>query len=478
MDGARDERRPPGSEPLAASGSDRTPGPATGPAADAPSDPAADAATGAAADAPAGDPGGAGPPATERRHGDRRRAYPGPVGRDAAARVVGVARDDAPTHGEPRPRLLRDARVGTIALGVAGGLLLAQLATAVGGRLQGLLATLFISLFLSFAMEPAVQWLARRGMRRGFGTWLVFLAVILALAGMVAAMIPLVAEQVRNLVAAAPALLDDVAELAAEALPGESGEAFSAWLAEQAQALPRQLPEVAGGVGRGVVGLGQTVLGVVFQVLTIALIVFYLVADGPKLRAHLARRLPPREQVRVLGLWELAVTKTGGYVYSRVLTAVVSSLFHLVAFTLLGLEYVLALAVWVGVVSAVIPAVGTYIAGALPIVVALASSPGLAVAVLVAITLYQQVENYLVVPRITATTLELHPAVAFVSVVAGAALGGATGALLALPAVAIVAALLAAAGEEYEVLEHQLLETGPAGAAQLVEDAQADPPPR
>jgi predicted PurR-regulated permease PerM len=417
------------------------------------------------------------PPTGERRHRDRRRSYPGPIARDAAARVVEAARDTSP-RSETRPRLLRDARVGTVALGVAGGLLLAQLASAVGGRLQGLLATLFISLFLSFAMEPAVQWLARRGMRRGFGTWLVFLAVLLGLTGMVAAMIPLVAEQVRNLAAAAPALLDDLADLAAEGLPGESGEAFAAWLTEQAQTLPRQLPQMAGGVGRGVIGLGQTVLGGIFQALTIGLIVFYLVAEGPKLRAHLARRLPPRDQVRVLGLWELAVTKTGGYVYSRVLTAVVSTLFHLVAFTVLGLEYALALAVWVGVVSAVIPAVGTYIAGALPVIVALARSPGMAVAVLVAITLYQQVENYLIVPRITATTLDLHPAVAFVSVVAGAALGGATGALLALPAVAIVAALLAAAGEEYEVLEHQLLETGPAGAAQLIEEAHADPPAR
>ncbi|WP_052665426.1 AI-2E family transporter [Nitriliruptor alkaliphilus] len=421
-------------------------------------------------------PGREGSGRVERRRRERRRAEAATERSDAAARVVRAARGEDDLAPERR-RLLRDARVGTLALGVAGGLLLAQIATAIGGRLQGLLSILVISLFLSFAMEPAVQWLARRGVRRGFGTWMVFLGVILAAAGMVAAMIPLIAEQVRNLVAAAPTLLDDLADLAEDALPGDSGEALGAWLTEQGRELPRQLPRMAEGLGRGVIGLGQTVLGGVFQLLTIVLIVFYLVADGPKLRARLARRLPPREQVRVLGLWELAVTKTGSYVYSRVLTAIVSTLFHLVAFTLLGLEYAAALAVYVGVVSAVIPAVGTYLAGALPIAVALASSPGLAVAVLIAITAYQQVENYLVVPKITATTLELHPAVAFVSVVAGAAVAGAPGALLALPAVAIVAALLAAAGEEYEVLEHQLLETGPAGAAQLVEDAQAEPPP-
>jgi predicted PurR-regulated permease PerM len=393
-------------------------------------------------------------------------------GASAAARVVGAG---TPPDGDRRRRRLpaRGTPPVSIALGVAGGLLLAQLVTTVGGRLRGLLSILVISLFLSFAMEPAVQWLARRGMRRGFGTWLVFLGVLLAFGGMIAAMVPLVAEQVQNLVEAGPTLLDDLAARA-ESLPGELGPSAAAWLNEQAAELPRQLPRIAGDVGRGAIGIGQTVLGVVFQALTIALIVFYLVADGPKLRARLARRLPPREQVRVLGLWELAVTKTGGYVYSRLLTAIVSTVFHGIAFTALGLDYAAALAVWVGVISAVIPAVGTYIAGALPIVVALADSPGLAVAVLVAITLYQQVENYLVVPRITATTLELHPAVAFVSVVAGAAVGGAAGALLALPAVAIVAALLAASGEEYDVLEHELLETRDAATEKLIADAAAE----
>jgi predicted PurR-regulated permease PerM len=398
-------------------------------------------------------------------------------GASAAARVVGAG--TAP-DGERRRRRRLPAR-GTppvsIALGVAGGLLLAQLVTTVGGRLRGLLSILVISLFLSFAMEPAVQWLARRGMLRGFGTWFVFLGVLLAFGGMIAAMVPLVAEQVRNLIDAGPTLLDDLASRA-ESLPGELGPSAAAWLNEQAAELPRQLPRIAGDVGRGALGIGQTVLGVVFQALTIALIVFYLVADGPKLRAQLARRLPPREQVRVLGLWELAVNKTGGYVYSRLLTAIVSTVFHAIVFTVLGLDYAAALAVWVGVISSVIPAVGTYIAGTLPIVVALADSLGLAVAVLVAIVLYQQVENYLVVPRITATTLELHPAVAFVSVVAGAAVGGAPGALLALPAVAIVAALLAASGEEYGVLEHELLETRQEAAEKLIADAAAQPEDR
>jgi predicted PurR-regulated permease PerM len=108
-------------------------------------------------------------------------------------------------------------------------------------------------------------------------------------------------------------------------------------------------------------------------------------------------------------------------------------------------------------VSSLIPVVGTYLAGLLPIVVALGDRPILAVWVVLVVVVYQQVENYLVSPRITARTMELHPAIAFLSVLAGAALLGAVGALLALPVAAITAAVISAAGERHEMIPHELL---------------------
>jgi predicted PurR-regulated permease PerM len=380
--------------------------------------------------------GGHGPSAPERRRYDRRRRRGGWIDRSAP-----------------------------IALGVGAGVLLAQAVAGVIGAVSGLITVVVISLFLSFAMEPAVQWLHRRGVRRGIGTWLVFLAFLAFFGGFLAAMAPLVVDQITTMVQAAPGLLDQVARQTEQLVPGETGAAVAEWFRQQQPDLPDALPEQIGLLGRGALGLGQTVLGGVFLLLTVGLVTFYLVADGPKLRFRLASRLSHREQVRVLGLWELAIAKTGGYVYSRVLIAVASALFHVLVFTVIGLEYALALGMWMGIISSIIPVIGTYLGGALPLVVALAASPGRALLVLVVITVYQQLENYLIMPRITSHTMQLHPAVAFLSVLAGGALAGATGALLALPAVAIGAALLSASAEEYDVLEHHLVETGPAGAA-------------
>ncbi len=385
-----------------------------------------------------------------------------------------MAEESSETAGPPsaaegdaalRPRRRRRSdrfdtqRAMTIAIGVGGGLVLAQLVTATAARLRGLLILVLLSLFLSFAMEPAVQWLHQRGMRRGLGTGLVFVGAAALGVGLVASMYGLVIDQVTNLVEAGPALLDNLAERTTE-LPEALQDPVADFLATQSEELPSRMSGVASVLGRSAVGVGTTLIGTVASGLAVLLVTFYLVADGPRLRWQLSRRLEPARQREFLQVWELAIAKTGGYVYSRLLLAIVSAVVHVVAFQFAGLPYATALGVWVGVVSSVVPVVGLYIAGILPVVVALANPDRASiVVVLLVITIYQQVENYLVQPRVTAHSLSLHPAVAFLAVLVGAALLGPVGALLALPVAAIIAALVTAYAEEHAVLEHGLTTT-------------------
>ena len=201
------------------------------------------------------------------------------------------------------------------------------------------------------------------------------------------------------------------------------------------------------------VGLSFSVVGVVFRLFTIALFVFYLVADGPRFRRVVCSFLRPQRQRVVLDTWEIAIEKTGGYIYSRGLLAIISGFSHWVAFSIIGIKYAIALAVFVGLVSQFIPVVGTYIAAGLPILIALASSPTDALWVAGFAIGYQQVENYLFAPRITARTMSLHPAVAFGTVIAGAGLLGGIGALLALPAAAVIQAVGSTYIERHPVVD-------------------------
>ncbi len=89
---------------------------------------------------------------------------------------------------------------------------------------------------------------------------------------------------------------------------------------------------------------------------------------------------------------------------------------------------------------------------------ALLESPARGLAVLVFIVIYQQVENYLLSPRITAKTMELHPAVSFGSAIAGGTLMGVPGALMALPFAATVQAFVSTYIHRHEVIDSHLTE--------------------
>ncbi len=125
-------------------------------------------------------------------------------------------------------------------------------------------------------------------------------------------------------------------------------------------------------------------------------------------------------------------------------------------FQAIGIQAPVAMALWVGLISQFLPVVGTYIAGALPVLVQFVDSPPKALVILVFVILYQQVENYFLLPRITARTMDLHPAVAFGSAIAGGAILGAVGAILAIPAAAMAQAVISNFGERHEVIDSHL----------------------
>lgn len=333
--------------------------------------------------------------------------------------------------------------------------LVAYAALVVIQALRGILVMLGVALFLSFAMEPAVQFLARRGWRRGLATAAVFLGVILVSLAALAAMVPLIIDQATGLVRSIPQSLDELNQLLTR-LPIDLDLEASAELREEVNRLTEDLGqrfgEIALGAAGNVVDIGATAAGVLLRVLAVGFITFYMVADGPRMRQVLARPLSPDRQREMMAVWELAVAKTGGYVYSRLFIGLASAVVHTGFLFALGVPFALPLGLWMGGMTAFVPLVGVYLGGVLLLVVAAVNDPLDALWVLVFITIYQQIENYLLAPRVQAHTMELHPAVAFVSVLIGATLLGAVGAVLALPVTAITKALLSTYVRRHELI--------------------------
>jgi predicted PurR-regulated permease PerM len=341
--------------------------------------------------------------------------------------------------------------IGLFFLGVAGLFVAWWLLQ----RLRTLLILLLVSLFLAIAIEPAVNALARRGWRRGAATAVVFLGLFVVVAAFLVAIGSLVVDQVGNLADATPGYVEETIAFVNRTFDANLS---SDTLVAQLSSAESPVRRFATGVAGSALGFGVQLLTLLFQLLTVALFTFYLAADGPRFRRAVLSVLAPGRQREVLRAWDVAVERTGGYVYSRVLLASASAAATAAFLWLIGVPNPLALGIWVGLVSQFVPTVGTYLAGALPVLVALLSDPIDAVWVVVFIVAYQQLENYLLAPRIAARTLSLHPAVAFGAVLAGAALLGGVGALLALP----VAATLQAFGATY-IRRHEVVEeAGPA----------------
>lgn len=316
-------------------------------------------------------------------------------------------------------------------------------------QLTGLLINILIAFFLALAIEPAVSWMASFGMRRGLATGLVFLVVMIVSAGFVTLLGSMLAGQIIDIVEDFPKYVDSVISWVNTTFHTELSRVDiqdsllrSDWLRKYVQ-----------NSATGVLDVSAQVLGGLFQLLTITLFAFYFAADGPRLRRALCSVLPPTRQAEVLRAWEIAVNKTGGYLYSRGLMALISGFAHYVLLESLGVDYAPVLAVWVGLVSQFIPTIGTYLAGALPMLIAFTVNPWYALWVLIFVVIYQQFENYVLQPKLTAKTVDIHPAVAFGSVVAGTALLGAVGALIAIPAVATLQAFLGAYVKRYDVTD-------------------------
>ena len=327
-------------------------------------------------------------------------------------------------------------------------------------ELQGFLLIILVSLFLSFALEPAVDRLARRGMRRGAATGLVMVLCVVALVGFIGLLGQALFTQISEFAEDLPARIESIETSVNDRF--DTNFDFDELIESYQE---KDLSGDASKLAENALDLGVTAVGALFQMFTIALFTFYMVADGPRFRRSVLSFLSPTRQAQVYQGWELAIEKTGGYIYSRGLLALLSAVSTTLFLWVMGVPYWFALGLWVGLVSQFIPTVGTYLAGALPVLVALLEQPTDAVIVLAFIIVYQQVENYVFSPKITARTMDLHPAVAFGTVMVGGSLFGGTGALLALPAAALIQAIATTYMERHEVID-----------AQLTRDAVRKPP--
>jgi predicted PurR-regulated permease PerM len=315
--------------------------------------------------------------------------------------------------------------------------------------LGSFLFLLLLAWLLSIAMEPAVAWFANRGMRRGLATGIVGLILIIATIAFIAVFGSLFVTQLSELIKGLPGY---VSQTVAWVNSTFHTTLNSSSILDNLQITPSKVAEWASSVAGGVFGFVGTIFGALFDGLTVLVFAFYFSADGPRLRRAIGSWLPLQSQRVFVTVWDIAVTKTGGFVVSKVVLASMSAVFHCTFFYLINVPYWLPMGIFAGVVSQFIPTIGTYIGVAIPALFAAFDKPINVVWIIIFATVYQQIESYVFTPRVSRATMDIHPAIALGSVFVGFAFFGPIGAIIGIPLAAAVIAVIETYGNRHELV--------------------------
>jgi predicted PurR-regulated permease PerM len=361
-----------------------------------------------------------------------------------------------PEHPQPTRTTLRIEVSSTTIWQVIGAVLATLAVLWAANQARSLLAMVAISFFFSLAMEPAVRRLHdRRGWRRGAAVAAIYVAAIGLVILFVFVLVPavrLVADTVADNAATWVAQLNELTTQRL-GLPIDT-EALGAGLAEAGDATSGWADQPLGTV----LGVATSTLSAIFNLATIALFTFYLSADAPRIKRAVLRRFSPHAQERIAWTWDQAIVQTGGYFYSRSILMGINAFGFIATMVIVGVPVGLAipLGLFGGFVAAFIPAIGTYLGSAVPIIVTLALQGMVAAAVVLGYALvYQQLENYWLSPRISSGTMSLSGGIAFGAALAGGAIGGPMGAFVALPVAALITSTLSNYARSYEIVEAQ-----------------------
>ncbi len=347
--------------------------------------------------------------------------------------------DDEPDPGDANPFGVPGPPVSKHSpfyIGFFGGLgLLFALFLGLAFRhIESVLVLVIVSAFLAVGLNPLVELLMHRGVRRRWAVLVVSLGVLSLLTLFVVALVPVLRDQITALIASAPDWLDklqtnrtiedldkkyDVIDKAKEKL---------------------QDPQLAQQVFGSVFTVGLAVLNALLNAFLIFVLTLYFLSALPQIKRACYSLAPASRRDRVTSLGDEILRRVGGYVAGAFVVALTAGVTSFVFLEFAGLgQYALALALVVAILD-FIPLIGATIGAVIVSAIGFATSPGVGIACVIFYVVYQQIENYVIYPRVMRSSVNVPGVITVIAVLIGGTLLGVVGALLAIPTAA--AALL------------------------------------
>jgi predicted PurR-regulated permease PerM len=335
-----------------------------------------------------------------------------------------------PTGG--RQRGLLQTSPFTLGFLLAAGALLAYW---LGGLLLSIGPTLIlvvVAMFLAAGLNPVVELLGRRGLSRSWAVLVVTLGVLAAVALFLFALVPVIAEQIGAIVDNAPNWFDSLRQ---NHTVQQLDERFD--LISRAQDFISK-GSFGSTVFGGVVGVGKAVVSGLLNAFIVVVLTLYFLASLPSIKRAAYRLAPASRRPRVTDLGDRILSNVGAYVSGAFIVGLCAGFSSLIFLFIVGLgEYAVALALVVALLD-VIPMIGATLGAVVVTAIGFATDPKIGLACLVFYVVYQQVENYLIYPRVMSRSVDIPGSLIVIAALVGAGLLGVVGALLAIPTAAAI----------------------------------------
>jgi predicted PurR-regulated permease PerM len=286
-----------------------------------------------------------------------------------------------------------------------------------------------IALFLAMALNPAVEFLVRRGFRRGAAVGIVFVGAILVIVGIAATFVPTLVKEVNDLADAVPGYIDDLTR----------GRGKLGFLERDYQIVERAREASEKSGAGGVLGLSSTalsltksILNAVIATVTIAFLTLFMLLEGPAWVERIYGLISEPAQPRWRKVGGDIYRTVGGYVTGNLAISLIAGVTSTAVLLVLGVPYAVALGLIVALLD-LIPLAGATIAAIIVSAVGFLHSTSAGIVLVIFFVLYQQLENHVLQPLVYGRTVQLSPLIVLVAVLMGAELAGVIGALGAIP---------------------------------------------
>jgi len=285
-----------------------------------------------------------------------------------------------------------------------------------------------VAAVLAVGLDPAVRRLQRLRVSRGWAVVIIFVATVGFLILFALLVIPPLVREVRQLASDIPGYIDRLKT--SQGWVGNLERKYH--LSTKLKELTDRLPSLAGSSLGKILGITKSVASIIFNLLTISILTIYFLLSLPHTEDNIERLFRGENRERDVSMFQESLQRVGGYVSGNIAVSIIAGVGAFVFLRIFGVPFAAALAMWVAIAD-LIPTVGATLGALAAVLVAFFSSVTDGVATIVYFIIYQQVENYVIVPRVMKKAVDLSPAAVIVSVLIGGGLAGFAGALLALP---------------------------------------------